>query len=1239
MAAQLSTSFVLETLIHAKEKPTMLQWIELLTKQFNSCHSACEWFLNTMAEDDWWPQQILIKCPNQMVRQMFQRLLIHVINQLKTTHSKWYLYPLSESDDFDEEVVEVAAMGNKSCVTRFIKKMLAIIDHGSKPHCKYLTEYFAFLHEFAKMGSNESQFLLRINAISVMVTFFMSHKAQENYVEIVSDDDDDDDDDIMLTDEKYRPQSLEKMIALIAMLVDKSRGVDKQLHVSQKDYHSIVGGKGFPFLYNQIRDCINIRQTCNLIFSLCRWNERLAVVIVQMIFGAISRLGAESQPFFKLLSMLVEFIGGPPGMPSFTRYVLQKFWEAADYCPQQCLEWLAIQVTKNKFAHAWTLQNLDAWVEPFLLAHNNVRVRNSAAYLLIALVPSSTFRQAFRTTRSILSPHKDLVPMGADAVSVLHEIYSHLLRLLARARQYVDASTHGTTKLVPYFAVMNYCLLSRTEKQMFSAYFLDLWQLFQPKLSEPPVSMHHNKQALLVFWHQVCVDCPDNVKLIVSNAHVTKNIAFNYILADHEDQDVVLFNRAMLPAYYGILRMCCQQSRPFTRQLAQHQNMQWAFKNITPYPAQYTAAVDELFKMMRLMIARYPDMSNEEWKAIAHFKRSNIQLYLQNLDSRTSWQTLITALKILVENTDDKLLVLQQRGLPMLHEAFNTLHVMHHEATACHVTGDIIDLLSLTTQVLKVAHQYVSAKKCAEVKPHLSAWKERVEFAQKLLTLLNSFTPPEVRRHTFDVLREMVLTFQNECLQTIVPVLVQAHRTFQDNNLPSSMGPYFPKRGQTVIPHKTNIRPSRPQFQMFLHSNQLEASKGVDEAYDQALSDFFFQYHHFVDLLVRVAVNQQSVSKQVVNLSAMVAYEGVPLHAPYFAKLWYEIYQSEQVDKDCVTMLCNCSSFIDYVDAVLLDERQSLNNQHIYQFFCNYFPKVYQQVLNEQCQSLMESLVSSIAADRTAMENVTSNGDVNKLMYRVNGDLRALLLIFSVQQPQQLPPLLLDSLHYIQHFCRPFQQERAAQAREPSHEAGEDGAAQGKAEDDDTAELPAKRRKTISGNSTDDTTATEKPNSPVTDSTEKPSHDQGLPSETSGGTKPMAGDPPRETTPSNSPKQTRRESESSPRASTSQDSTGGNSPQPSTSREGPSDFPGSPRKKWRERSPSPFAGCLTGDVMKSDESKTHPTDGSDSDSEDIDAATKSSDRRERSVPKQKPTMLDMVIKNTELIFNMLKKRV
>jgi len=34
------------------------------------------------------------------------------------------------------------------------------------------------------------------------------------------------------------------------------------------------------------------------------------------------------------------------------------------------------------------------------------------------------------------------------------------------------------------------------------------------------------------------------------------------------------------------------------------------------------------------------------------------------------------------------------------------------------------------------------------------------------------------------MLREMILTFQNECIQIIVPVLVQAHNSFQESHLP-----------------------------------------------------------------------------------------------------------------------------------------------------------------------------------------------------------------------------------------------------------------------------------------------------------------------------------------------------------------------------------------------------------------------------------------------------------------------
>ena len=52
----------------------------------------------------------------------------------------------------------VEDMGSRSCVTRFVKTLLSIMEHGVKPHSKHLTEYFAFLYEFAKMGEEEVEY-------------------------------------------------------------------------------------------------------------------------------------------------------------------------------------------------------------------------------------------------------------------------------------------------------------------------------------------------------------------------------------------------------------------------------------------------------------------------------------------------------------------------------------------------------------------------------------------------------------------------------------------------------------------------------------------------------------------------------------------------------------------------------------------------------------------------------------------------------------------------------------------------------------------------------------------------------------------------------------------------------------------------------------------------------------------------------------------------------------------------
>ena len=55
--------------------------------------------------------------------------------------------------------------------------------------------------------------------------------------------DDEEEEEVIQMSDDYKPLSLEKMIALISLLVEKSRSAeDNQLQISDKDYNSIIGG-------------------------------------------------------------------------------------------------------------------------------------------------------------------------------------------------------------------------------------------------------------------------------------------------------------------------------------------------------------------------------------------------------------------------------------------------------------------------------------------------------------------------------------------------------------------------------------------------------------------------------------------------------------------------------------------------------------------------------------------------------------------------------------------------------------------------------------------------------------------------------------------------------------------------------------------------------------------------------------------------------------------------------------
>lgn len=94
------------------------------------------------------------------------------------------------------------------------------------------------------------------------------------------------------------------------------------------------------------------------------------------------------------------------------------------------------------------------------------RLFTAAAYLLVSLVPSQSFRANYRAASLKLPMHASQRELNGDAQIILHTILNLLLHLLRAARVYTDILVHGPSKLSAYFGLMTYCMVTKAEKLM-----------------------------------------------------------------------------------------------------------------------------------------------------------------------------------------------------------------------------------------------------------------------------------------------------------------------------------------------------------------------------------------------------------------------------------------------------------------------------------------------------------------------------------------------------------------------------------------------------------------------------------------------------------------------------------------------------------------------------------------------------------------------------------------------------
>ena len=392
--------------------------------------------------------------------------------------------------------------------------------------------------------------------------------------------------------------------------------------------------------------------------------------------------------------------------------------------------------------------------------------------------------------------------MTPEAIAVAQTIFRSLLRLMPKAKKYAEPAAHSANKLVQYFSMLTFCLLTRNEKLAFSEYFKEFWNLFHPEMCQSKIQQHLNKQALLVFWYHACQDCPENVVHIYRNKEVSQKLPFNYIMVDNDDQELVAFNKLTLPAYYGLLRLAAQQNRLFLRQLSAHENVEWAFKNIAAHSTIYVNAAEELFLMMEIFAEKPPplpphasssslDNHKEEMMRASTFRKNTLTTFL-NSYQKGQWQTLITVFRILVDTDEERLNACSSNALSRVGQVISFLHEMHHEATACHVMSDLVQAMRILNSLLaslknlllngggadgnpngngarrnsnssassslkssssgmssssrNASSSSSSTAAASLIRTYIQQWKDVPEVMRKLLSLLNSYASHECRQ-------------------------------------------------------------------------------------------------------------------------------------------------------------------------------------------------------------------------------------------------------------------------------------------------------------------------------------------------------------------------------------------------------------------------------------------------------------------------------------------------------------
>jgi hypothetical protein len=304
-------------------------------------------------------------------------------------------------------------------------------------------------------------------------------------------------------------------------------------------------------------------------------------------------------------------------------------------------------------------------------------------------------------------------------------------------------------------------MASADEKRLFRSFNNTIdhfWsKFFFPHVSNSHTCINLNKQVATHFFYQAIVGCRETLDYILTSRvessestttttttssssslagnnervvftnRIAKELPMVTVVVDHEDADLISYNKQCLHAYYATLRILCERSEAYTREMCTHSNFGWAFKHIFPFYALYPQAAQELNQCMIKFVNAEPppipqhikekrkqdrqrcgnetgwDQSEEDdddddsdsefdsdeethqWRATVQSFKENMMttiLTSNNLDIKQCWQSILLCTRAVITSMDDATLALTRRALPVLSVCLFHVSFLHHHHQA-----------------------------------------------------------------------------------------------------------------------------------------------------------------------------------------------------------------------------------------------------------------------------------------------------------------------------------------------------------------------------------------------------------------------------------------------------------------------------------------------------------------------------------------------------------------------------